>query len=250
MKFILNYNLRSIKMILICTFILITILVLFFNKSIKKLSYVYYSIFGIVAIITSIYEILRITSNMKLDGFLLTIEKTSIRGLISISFFILVMYAGALNSKWTITKKLLSIRAELAILGSITMLPHGIIYFARFLILKLPKIISEGTFPVLYFSYIAVGIIGFIIMMPLFITSLKKIRKKMKGIQWKKLQRWAYLFYLLAYIHILLILLNEKEIDWLRLSTYTIIFGGYMSLKLIKYRESREKQALVLCKSI
>lgn len=236
-------------MILICTFILITILALTFTRSIKKLPYVYYLIFGSIAIITSIYEILRITSNMKLDGFLLTIEKISMRGLISISFFILVMYAGALNSKWSITKKLLSIRAELAILGSITMLPHGIIYFARFIILKLPKIISEGTFPVLYFSYIGVGIIGFIVMIPLFITSIKKIRKKMKGIQWKKLQRWAYLFYLLAYVHILLVLFNEKELDWLRIATYTIVFGGYMSLRFIKYRESREKQALVLCKS-
>lgn len=71
-------------MILICTFILITILALTFTKSIKKLPYVYYSIFGSIAIITSIYEILRITSNMKLDGFLLTIEKISMRGLISI----------------------------------------------------------------------------------------------------------------------------------------------------------------------
>lgn len=236
-------------MIFICTFILVTLLSLIFTKSIKKITYVYYSIFGIIAIITSIYEILRITSNMKLDGFLLTLEKTSIRGLISISFFILVMYAGALNTKWAITKKLLSIRAELAILGSITMLPHGIIYFARFLILKLPKIISDGTFPILYFSYIAIGIIGFIIMIPLFITSIKKIRKRMKGIQWKRLQRWAYLFYLLAYVHILLILLSEKELDWLRLSTYTMIFGGYMSLRLLKYRESKQKQSFVLCKS-
>lgn len=133
-------------MIFICTFILVTLLALLFTKSIKKNSYIYYLSAGIIAIITSIYEILRITSNMKIDGFLLTLEKTSIRGLISISFFILVMYAGALNSKWTITKNLRSIRAELAILGSITILPHGIIYFARFLILKLLKIISEGTF--------------------------------------------------------------------------------------------------------
>lgn len=236
-------------MTFIFTFVLVTLLALLFTKSIKKNAYIYYLSAGVIAIITSIYEILRITSNMKIEGFLLTLEKTSMRGFISISFFILVMYAGALNSKWTVTKNLRSIRAELAILGSITMLPHGIIYFARFLILKLPKIISEGTFPILYFSYIAVGIIGFIIMIPLFITSLKKVRRKMKGLKWKKLQRWAYLFYLLAYVHILLVLLNEKEIDWLRLSTYTIIFGGYMSLRVLKYIESRPKQAFVLSQS-
>lgn len=225
-------------MIFILTFALVTLITLFFTQSIKKDYYIYYSIAGAIAIITSIYEILRITTNITLNGFLLTIEKTSIRGLISISFFILVMYAGALNSKWIITKKLRSIRAELAILGCILLLPHGIVYFVRFLIIKLPKIINEGTYPVLYFSYIAVGIVGFIVMIPLFITSFKKVRFKMQGTQWKKLQRWAYLFYFLAYIHIFLILLNEKELDWLRISSYTIIFISYMGLKLSKYKKS------------
>ncbi|MFW2490526.1 ferric reductase-like transmembrane domain-containing protein [Clostridium chromiireducens] len=236
-------------MIFICTLVLISILSLLFTSSIKKQSYVYYSLAGFIALITSIYEILRITSNMKLDGFILTLEKTSIRGLISMSFFILVMYAGALNLKWTVTRKLLSIRAQLAILGSIMMLPHGIIYFVRFLILKLPKIISEGTFPILYFTYIMIGILGFIVMIPLFITSIKKIRLKMKGQQWKKLQRWAYLFYFLAYIHILFILLNEKEIDWLRLISYTIIFSGYMSLRVLKYKSTVKYKSPSLCRS-
>ncbi|OOM71460.1 ferric reductase-like transmembrane domain-containing protein [Clostridium sp. BL-8] len=220
----------------ICTLVLVTVLAVFFTESIRKRYYIYYTIAGVIAITTSIYEILRITSNAKLDGFLLVLEKVSMRGLISIAFFILVMYAGALNSRWQITKKLRSIRAELAILGCITILPHGTIYFVRFLILKLPKIMSEGTFPILYLSYIAVGMIGFILMIPLFITSLKKVRRKMKGPQWKKLQKWAYLFYLLAYIHIVFILLNDKEIDWLRLAVYTLIFGSYMVLRLMKYK--------------
>lgn len=232
-------------MIFILTLVLVVFLALFLTKSIKNRSYIYYSIAGVIAIITSIYEILRITSNIKLTGFLLTLEKTSIRGLISVSFFILVMYAGALDSKWTITKKLRSIRTELAILGSILILPHGVIYFARFLILKLPKIISEGTFPILYFAYIAIGIIAFIVMIPLFITSFKNVRRKMQGKQWKSLQRWAYLFYFLTYVHILFILLNEKEIDWLRMITYTIIFIGYMSLKLLQHKKINQKTSSV-----
>ncbi|MFT8348268.1 ferric reductase-like transmembrane domain-containing protein [Clostridium saccharoperbutylacetonicum] len=233
-------------MIFIVTFILVTFLALFFTGAIRKSNYILYSIAAAISITTAIYEILRITSNAKLDGILLTLEKASMRGLISISFFILVMYAGALNTRWSITKKLLSIRAELAILGSIMLLPHGIIYFARFLILKLPKIMSEGSFPLLYFSYIAVGIIGFIIMIPLFITSIRKIRYKIKGMRWKKLQRWAYLFYILAYGHILLVLLNEKELDWLRLSMYTIIFGSYMTLRLLKSKNAAQVKALKL----
>ncbi|WP_026887604.1 ferric reductase-like transmembrane domain-containing protein [Clostridium beijerinckii] len=236
-------------MIFICTLILVTILSLLFTSSIKKHYYLYYSLAVGIAIITSFYEILRITSDAKLEGVILTLEKTSIRGLISVSFFILVMYAGALNQKWTITKKLRSIRAELAIIGSIMLLPHGIVYCIRFIILKLPKIISEGTFPILYLSYIGVGIIGFIVMIPLFITSFKKIRRKMQGKQWKRLQRWAYLFYFLTYLHILLILLNEKEIDWVRLSSYTIVFISYMWLKILKNKEINITKSVRLIKS-
>ena len=224
-------------MTFIYTLIFVTILSLLFTASIKKNYYMYYSTAAFIAIITSIYEILRITSNMKLEGFILNLEKISIRGFISISFYILVMYAGVLEPKWGITRKLRSIRAELAIIASILLLPHGIIYFIRFILLKLPKILTEGKFPILYLSYIAIGIIGFFIMTPLFITSLKRVRRKMQGLQWKKLQRWAYIFYFLAYIHILLVLLNEKELDWLKLSTYTIIFLGYIVLKLIKYKK-------------
>lgn len=232
-------------MIFIFTLILVIILSLVFTRSIKKYNYLYYLVGGFIAIITSIYEILRITSNAKLDGFLITLEKSSIRGLISISFFILVMYAGVLNPKWKITRRLLSIRAEMAIIASIMLLPHGMIYLTRFIILKLPKMISEGSFQLLYLSYIAIGLIGFIVMIPLFITSIKKVRRKMKAVQWKKLQRWAYAFYLLAYIHILLVLLNEKELDFLKISTYTLIFASYMILKVLKYRESVKNKIFV-----
>jgi DMSO/TMAO reductase YedYZ heme-binding membrane subunit len=225
---------------LVISIIIVTILSLFFTANIKKYSYRYYSIACVIAIITGVYEILRITSDAKLNGFILSLEKVSIRGLISIAFFILVMYAGALSPKWKITRKLLSIRAELAIIGSIFMLPHAIIYFARFILLKLPKILSEGTFPLLYLGYIFVGIVGVIIMIPLFITSIKKIRRKMEAIKWKRLQRWAYAFYFLAYLHIVLILANGKELDFIRLIIYTVIFGSYTILRLLKYKNRRQ----------
>ncbi|NRW84935.1 hypothetical protein [Clostridium beijerinckii] len=73
-------------MIFICTLILVTILSLLLTSSIKKNYYLYYSLATGIAIITSFYEILRITSNAKLEGVILTLEKTSIRGLISVSF--------------------------------------------------------------------------------------------------------------------------------------------------------------------
>ena len=213
-------------MIFIYSLIFVLILSLFFTSSIKKNSNNYYLASIFIGIFTTIYEVLRITSHAKLDGFPLYIEKIFIKGHISIALFILVMFAGALNSKWKISRKLLSIRSELAIISSIFIIPHALIYLVRLIVLKLPKMITTGIVPTLYIAYIIVGIIAFIIMIPLFITSFKKIRCNMQNGKWRKLQKRAYIFYFLVYIHILLILLSKKEIDLLKLSSYTIIFGS------------------------
>ena len=160
-------------MYFIYSLIVVTLLALLFTKSIRNHTKIFYSIASIIAILTTIYEILRLTSNFKLGGFIGTLEIVSMKGHISIAFFVLVMFAGALLPKWNITKKLLSIRAELAILGSIFILPHCIMYFVRFIVLKL---IPGRPLKPLYLTYLIVGIIAFLVIIPLFITSFKKIR--------------------------------------------------------------------------
>jgi DMSO/TMAO reductase YedYZ heme-binding membrane subunit len=217
-------------MFLIYSLIFIIGLSLLFTSSIRKNSKLFYCIASVIASGTIVYEIFRLVSDTKLQGFIFDFEKASMKGNFSIAFFILVMFAGALSPKWFITKKLLSIRAESAILGSILILPHGIMYLVRFIV----KLINNKPISALYIIYLIIGVIAFIIMISLFITSLKKFRRKMKYIEWKKLQRWAYPFYFLTYIHIVLALLNDDEVDILKLSVYSALFISYFILKLIK----------------
>ncbi len=224
---------------LVYSLIFIVALSLVFTSSIKKHSKIFYTIASIIGAGTIIYEIYRLLTNVKLHGFIGEFEKASMKGNFSIAFFILVMFAGALNPKWKITKKLLSIRAESAILGSILIFPHVIMYLVRFMV----KLSNHKLITTLYVVYLIVGLIAFIIMIPLFKTSLKKYRSKMKFAQWKKLQRWAYPFYLLVYIHIVLSILNGKEIDMLKLTLYTILFGSYFILKLIKTSKINKKKS-------
>ena len=224
---------------LVYSLIFIVALSLVFTSSIKKHSKIFYTIASIIGGGTIIYEIYRLLTNVKLHGFIGEFEKASMKGNFSIAFFILVMFAGALNPKWKITKKLLSIRAESAILGSILIFPHVIMYLVRFMV----KLSNHKPITTLYVVYLIVGLIAFIIMIPLFKTSLKKYRSKMKFAQWKKLQRWAYPFYLLVYIHIVLSILNGKEIDMLKLTLYTILFGSYFILKLIKTSKINKKNS-------
>lgn len=228
-------------MILIYSLIFATVSSLIFTKQIKKYYWVFYSLSILVASSTFGFEILRLTSNKKLYGIIAEVEKASVKGIISIAFFILVMFAGALNTKWSLTRKLYSIRAELAIIASILMLPHGFIYLIRFKMSVLKNGIT--ALPITYLTYIIVGILGFIVMIPLFIISFKSVRRKMSAIKWKKIQKWAYVFYFLGYVHIFIILVNKKNIDWTKLSTYTILFGVYTVMKIIKVIKSKKIKA-------
>ncbi|SFU69338.1 DMSO/TMAO reductase YedYZ, heme-binding membrane subunit [Clostridium sp. DSM 8431] len=220
---------------LILSILITAIISILFSSSIKKHKNAYYILSSLIALSTLAFEAFKISTGLKPnDNFIISLESVSAKGILSIAFFILVMYAGALNNKWTVTKKLLKVRGELAIIASILMLPHGIIYGYKFIFLTLPKFIATGNFPLLYLSVSVIGIIAFILMIPLFITSFIKVRKQMNAKSWKKLQKWAYLFYLLAYLHVFILLVNRDNINWTKLITYTLVFGIYTILRLIK----------------
>lgn len=226
---------------LVYSLLFVVAFALLFTSSIKKHSKFYYSIATAIAGITIAYEIYKLITDTKLQGFIGALEKAFMKGNVSIGFLILVMFAGALYPKWKITKKLLSIRAEAAILSCILLIPHCVMYFVGF-IMHIDQILSYKPLPILYISYVIIGLIAFIIMIPLFITSFKKVRAKMTNKEWKKLQRWAYPFYFLTYVHIVIALLNDDEVDIMKLGIYTVIFVGYFILKLIKISNSKKKK--------
>lgn len=151
--------------------------------------------------------------------------KTFTSGTVGTAFFIIVMFTGALNNKYKVTKKLLGIRMELSIIASFMVLFHVAYYFLDF------SVIGK----VLYFS----GLIAFIIMLPLFITSFIKIRKKMNNKMWKRLQKWAYLFYALIYVHMCFANIGKFTIDIDKISLYTVIFTLYTYLKVRKSIKSK-----------
>ncbi|MBN1044759.1 sulfite oxidase heme-binding subunit YedZ [Clostridium botulinum] len=223
-------------MYLIYSLVLVTVLTLIFSDLIRKYSKIFYGLASSIAGLVMVYEIFRLTNNLKLEGFMGNLEKVFMKGNVSISFFVLVMFAGALNKKWNVTKKLLSVRAEIAILGSILIIPHCVMYAVRFI----NKLIVGKPITIFYIVYLLIGLIGFCIMIPLFITSFKKVRAKMSYKEWKKLQKLAYPFYFIAYIHIVLALLNNK-LDWVKLITYTALFIGYFILKIVREKKQWDK---------
>lgn len=222
---------------IIYSLIATTILVLGLNSILKQKATKFYLLSSIIAVLIIFYEFFKISTGFKLEGFMYVLERSFIKGYVSTALFILVMFAGALSKKWQVTKNLLRVRAEMAIIASILILPHCIVYTYKFI----SKLIDGKALAPFYFLSMILGLIAFLLMIPLFITSFRKIRVKMTAKKWKSLQRWSYLFYFLIYVHIMVLLLSRKVIPFGKVIIYTLVFGSYLVLKIINNIKKNKK---------
>ena len=183
------------------------ILVLLFSKWIRKFNLYIYGL----AIVISVIAFTQETNIVNM-------------GYVGISFFIPVMFASSL-SNGKIKKKLMGNRAELAVIGSIFSFTHGLKY-----------IVFAIDYSFLWKApfYFYVGVASVVIMLPLAITSIMIIRKKMKGKTWKMLHKLSYVFYGAVGLH--LVLINSD-----RLLFYIIIFALYLIYRVLAIFDQKKK---------
>ncbi|MCK5387718.1 MAG: ferric reductase-like transmembrane domain-containing protein [Candidatus Izimaplasma sp.] len=175
---------------------IIFILSILLSKQIHKFNYYIYALAFVISMIA-------------------TGEKANIisLGYVALSYFIVVMYTGVFDKGKT-KKKLMTVRAENAILGTIFLIPHAYGFLEFYL--------DDGRF---FTSLVPViGLIALLIAIPLFITSFRFTRKRFTYKEWKTLHKLAYAFYITVYLHLVFI-------DNSRLLIYTIIFGLFFILK-------------------
>lgn len=151
------------------------------------------------------------------------------------AIFVLVMFAGAVPQGSVVQKTLMPIRAELSIIASILTLGHnlsaGQTYFV-FLFTEPSKL--QGT----QLMATICSLIMLCIMIPLFITSFPSVRRKMQGTTWKKLQRCAYAFYALIYVHVLLLYVPKAQLGHTSaifdVVVFSVIFMAYGVMRIRK----------------
>ncbi len=78
------------------------------------------------------------------------------------------------------------------------------------------------------------GVFAIGIMLPLFVTSFRLIRKKMTGKKWKSLQEFAYIFYAMVFVQVLMVYISRPSslIRNLNLIFYCLVFVTYTIFKL------------------
>lgn len=188
--------------------VLVFIAYVYFKQIIAIRKYLYVGIWIVVALILLFNESPVITPFVK--------------GYVGFSFLYVVMITGALNPKWKITIRLKAIRAVYSILGFVLLIVHPLNYASEVL---------TQTRSIPWY-----GLIAFVIMIPLFITSYISVRKKMKPQTWKNLQKFAYLSYGLILVHLIIQASSPQN-----RVVVILLFIGYGILKFIRETQKHNK---------
>lgn len=124
------------------------------------------------------------------------------RGAFATALWCIVMWTGALKNGSALMKRYMPIRGELSIFAAILTLGHNIgfciTYFVRMFTNSMGMRANQTAAGYL-------SILMLLIMIPLTILSFPAIRRKMKPKRWKQVQRFAYLFYAMLYLHVMLL---------------------------------------------
>ncbi|MCR5428137.1 MAG: FMN-binding protein [Lachnospiraceae bacterium] len=159
------------------------------------------------------------------------------------ALFVLVMSANAFPNGSRPIKLLMPIRGEMSIMASILAMSHIAIYGST----QLKSLFGHwGSIAAatLISDIMSFGLV--LLLIPLFVTSFKKIREKMAPKTWKKLQRWAYLFYALIFGHIIFFtgkyaLLGRAGYR-LNLAVYSFVFLTYAVCRIMKHLHIKQKR--------
>lgn len=204
--------------------------VFFFQNSIKKKKnyhYIFASIVSLISIILNLFNMENI--------FISNILKFINGGYIALALFSIVMFTGALNKNSKIKKSLISIRTQLSIIASLYLLPH-IFTLYDYCLNDLLNFNVSGI----------VTFIIFLLFIVLFITSLKLFKVKLKRGRWKAVQRLAYPFFFLTYLHLVSVRANYIALNGIKelpeLIIYSIIFFTYFFLRIRKTIKEENKR--------
>lgn len=156
------------------------------------------------------------------------------RGTLATALWCVVMFAGALPNG-RLTKTWMPLRGTLSIIAAILTLCHNIAYGRVYFVMLFQNPDAMTGIQILAAH---LSMLMLLIMIPLTILSFPKIRKKLPPKRWKAIQRFAYLFYALLYLHVMVLLVPIAKMGrfdaQLNVIVYSIVFLSYAVCRIQK----------------
>ena len=144
---------------------------------------------------------------------------------LSLALFVVVMYIGVFAKGSKVHQWLKPVRSELSIIACILACGHMAVYLGSYA----PRL--GGTLGVNVVSALVVALALLVLLLVLGVTSFAFVKRRMRTDSWKRLQRWAYVFFGLVYVHLMLMLAPAAsqggEAAVASVVMYTVIFGAY-----------------------
>lgn len=153
------------------------------------------------------------------------------RGIFSTATFMVVMFLGTIIKHNKLSRKLMGVRGEISIMGSLIVLSHNVVFGVQYfpMLFTNPKAMPTRQ---MIASIITLCLLAMLI--PLFITSFKSVRRRMSGKTWKNVQRLAYPFFIGIYVHVMVLYSADVRSHLTGIIVYTAIYGSYVVLRLRK----------------
>lgn len=146
--------------------------------------------------------------------------------------FSIVMFVGVLGEKNPLRTHLMPIRRQLSILACIFTVGHIVFYGASYI----PRISGAFTGNLAF----SLGLAALIttLMAVLCVTSFQIVKHGMSAATWKRVQRLAYPFYVLIYVHLALLLMPSamagNQVAVVSIAVYSVVVGAYVILRVAK----------------
>ena len=226
-------------MLFLIALIIAVLFAAFLSPALRKAPLPFYLAAALLAAGAAVAAQLDMESDLLLDWVLPLFN----RGAAAAAFWALVMWAGALPRGSRAGKRLLAVRGELSILAAILTLCHAVLRGLMYLRQLLrPRFSPDGVF----LSTCLTVLLLLLIMLPLTVLSFKAVRRRMAAKRWKHIQRLAYLFYGLIYVHVLILYL-PPALQGLReygfsVLLYSAVWLSYLVFRLRKHFLAKKLQ--------
>ena len=153
-----------------------------------------------------------------------------LRCLLAFSLLAVVMFVGVLPRGSKARAWLGAIRAELSVAACIVLIGHVAFYAASYL----PRLAAGAGAAILLGIVAAIALV--VLALVLGVTSLRAVKARMDAQVWRRIQRFAYAFYALIYVHVLAMLLPSAlkggEAALQSVVVYTVVFAAYAILRI------------------
>lgn len=154
------------------------------------------------------------------------------KGTLAAALFAVVMFIGVLPRTGWLRLRLAPIRAELSIIACILICGHIAAYALSFA----PRLLSGKVAGLPIVVGLTAAFVLVVLGLVLGITSIKRVHSRMDGRTWTRVQRFAYAFYALMYVHVLAMLLPSALAGGAAalqsVIAYTVVFALYAVLRI------------------